>query len=125
VKVIKYLALSWAANAIVLAVVAIVLPGVTFGGIHGIGNLLTAAALFGVLNTFLKPFLRLLTLPLLPITLGLIWFFVSMLMLWLTSWIVNGFAIDGFWNLVWSTIIVWLVNIVLDYVGPWRATRRD
>jgi putative membrane protein len=119
---IKFLALSWAANAIVLAVVALVLSSVKTGGF---GDLLTAAALFGILNTFLKPFLRLLTLPLLPITLGLIWFFVSMLMLAITSWVVNGFEIDGFWALVWSTIIVWIVNLVLDWFGPWRGTRRD
>ena len=121
-RMIKFLALSWAANAIVLAVVALVLSSVKTGGF---GDLLTAAALFGILNTFLKPFLRLLTLPLLPITLGLIWFFVSMLMLAITSWVVNGFEIDGFWALVWSTIIVWIVNLVLDWFGPWRGTRRD
>ena len=121
-KVIRYLALSWAANAIVLAVLALVMGPVRFGGV---GDLLTAAALFGILNTFLKPFLRLLTLPFAVITLGLMWFFVSMLMLALTSWIVSGFEIDGFWALVWSTIVVWLVNLVLDWFGPWRGTRRD
>jgi putative membrane protein len=122
VRVIKYLALSWGANALVLAVLALVMSSVTFGGA---GDLLTAAALFGILNTFLKPFLRLLTLPLLPITLGLIWFFVSMLMLAITSWLVNGFEIHGFWALVWSTIVVWILNLVLDWFGPWRGTRRD
>ena len=121
-KVVRFLALAWAANAIVLFVVTLVLSGVTY---KGFGDLLTAAALFGILNTFLKPFLRLLTLPLLPITLGLIWFFVSMLMLALTSWIVNGFDINGFWALVWSTVIVWAMNLVLDFFGPWRGTRRD
>ena len=121
-RVIKFLALSWAANALVLAVLALVMSSVTF---RGVGDLLTAAALFGILNTFLKPILRLLTLPLAVITLGLIWFFVSMLMLAITSWVVNGFEIDGFWALVWSTIIVWLVNLVLDFFGPWRGTRRD
>ena len=121
-KVIRYLALSWAANAIILAILALVLKKVTY---DGVGDLLTAAALFGILNTFLKPVLRLITLPLAVITLGVIWFFVSMLMLALTSWIVNGFDIDGFWALVWSTIIVWLLNLVLDFFGPWRGTRRD
>ena len=34
--------------------------------------------------------------------------------------------INGFRSLVWATIIVWLVNVVLDFVpGPWRGTRRD
>ena len=121
-RLIGQLAVSWLCNAIVLGLVAWI-----FTGVHGgtTGQLLAAAAIFGILNTFLKPILRLLTLPLAVITLGLIWFFVSMLMLAITSWIVNGFEIDGFWALVWSTIVVWLLNLVLDWFGPWRGTRRD
>jgi uncharacterized membrane protein YvlD (DUF360 family) len=70
--------------------------------------------------------LRALTLPLAFITLGLIWFGVAMLMLWLTDLFVDGFDINGFRSLVWATIAVWAVNVVLDFVpGPWRGTRRD
>ena len=39
-----------------------------------------------------------------------------MLMLWLTALIVPAFDIDGFWNYVWATIIVWAVNLVIDSV---------
>jgi putative membrane protein len=60
------------------------------------------------------PILKLLTLPLAIITLGIAWFFVSLLMLWLTQLIIGGFNIDGFWNYVCATIIVWAVNVVLD-----------
>jgi uncharacterized membrane protein YvlD (DUF360 family) len=35
-------------------------------------------------------------------------------MLWLTTLIVGKFTIDGFWNYVWATIIVWVVNVLLD-----------
>ena len=49
-----------------------------------------------------------------------------MVMLWLTAVLIDGFAIHGFRTLAWATIIVWVVNVVLDFVpGPWRATRRD
>ncbi len=119
----KQLLLSWLANAVVLAVVTGVLSGVTA---DSAGSLIKAAALFGILNTIVKPVLRLLTLPLAVITLGLIWFGVAMVMLWLTSLFIDGFDIDGFMTLVWATIIVWVVNVVLDFVpGPWRGTRRD
>jgi len=94
--------------------------------IGGIGALLGAALLFGLLNTLLKPILKFVTLPLAIITLRLAWFGVSMLMLLLTAWIVDSFDIHGFWALVWATIIVWVVNLLLDIVpGPWRNTRRD
>ncbi len=112
---------SWLINAIVLWVVTALLSKVTYSGV---GHLLLAAAVFGILNTFLKPIARLLTLPLAILTLGIAWFFVSMLMLWLTAAIVPGFAINGFWTLVWATIIVWAVNLIVDVViGSWRAER--
>ena len=123
IRLAKQLVLSWVANAVVLGVVVAVLSGVE---VDSAGDLIKAALLFGILNTILKPLLRLLTLPIAFITLGLIWFGVSMLMLWLTDLLVSGFEIHGFMSLVWATIIVWAVNVVLDFVpGSWRGTRRD
>ncbi len=123
IRLAKQLTLSWVANAIVLAIVTGVLSGVE---VDSAGDLIRAALLFGILNTILKPFIRLLTLPLAVITLGLIWFGVAMLMLWLTDLLVDGFDIHGFRSLVWATVIVWAVNVVLDFVpGPWRGSRRD
>ena len=98
IRLAKQLTLSWVANAVVLAIVTAVLNGVT---VDTAGDLIRAALLFGILNTILKPILRALTLPLAFITLGLIWFGVSMLMLWLTSVLVHGFDIHGFRSLVW------------------------
>jgi putative membrane protein len=110
---------SWAANAIVLALTAWILSGVDYGTTW---ELILAAAVFGVLNTILKPIAKLLTLPLAIVTLGIAWFFVSMFMLWLTDVIMGGgFDIDGFWTYVWATIIVWLLNMVMEaLLGDWR-----
>ncbi len=114
------LGISWLTNALVLAIVAALLSGVT---VDNAGSLLAAAAVFGVLNTLLKPLLRFITLPLAILTLGIAWFFVSLLMLVITKAIVSGFHIDGFWTLVWATLIIWVVNLVLDYApGPWQVT---
>jgi putative membrane protein len=114
------LGISWLTNALVLAIVAGVLSDVT---VDNAGALLAAAAVFGVLNTVLKPILRLITLPLALLTLGIAWFFVSMLMLVITKAIVSGFHIHGFWTLVAATLIIWVVNLVLDFTpGPWQIT---
>jgi len=112
--VIRWLLVSWTANAIVLALTGWLLSGVTFHG--SAWAVIAAAAVFGVLNTLLKPILRLLTLPFAIVTLGIAWFFVSMLMLWLTTLIVAKFDIDGFWNYVWATIIIWALNVVVDAI---------
>src|ERR1700735_3322673 len=114
------LGISGVTNPLVLGVVAAVLSRVT---VSSAGALLAAAAVFGVLNTILKPLLRLITIPLAIITFGIAWFFVSLLMLLLTQEFVSGFNINGFWTLVEATLIVWLVNLALDLVpGPWQVT---
>jgi putative membrane protein len=117
------LLLSWLVNAIVLGVTAAILTNVT---VDHFGDVILAAAVFGILNTFLKPLARLLTLPLAILTLGIAWFFVSMGMLWLTQAIVSGFSVHGFWTYVWATIIIWFVNMVLDwFIGTWRMEREE
>lgn len=114
------LGISWLTNALVLGVVAAVLSGVT---VSSAGALLLAAAVFGILNTLLKPLLRVITIPLAILTFGIAWFFVSLLMLLLTQEFVSGFDVHGFWTLVEATLIVWLVNLVLDLApGPWQVT---
>jgi putative membrane protein len=114
---------SFLANALALWVVIIVFSGVTIGGV---ADLVEAAIVFGLLNTFVKPLIKLVTLPLAVITLRLIWFLVAMLMLEVTTWIVSSFNIHGFLTLIWATLLIWAVNLVLDLApGPWRGTRRD
>ena len=115
---VRWLLVSWVVNAIVLGVVGWILGSVTFHG--STSTVIWSALIFGILNTILKPVLKLVTLPLALVTFGLAWFFVSMLMLWLTQWIIDGFDIRGFWNYVWATILVWAVNLVVD--GLFRNT---
>jgi putative membrane protein len=112
--VVRWLLVSWAVNAIVLGMVGWILGSVTFHG--STSTVIWSALVFGILNTVLKPVLKVITFPLALVTFGLAWFFVSMLMLWLTHTIINGFDIHGFWNYVWATILVWAVNMVVDAV---------
>jgi putative membrane protein len=116
----RFIALSWLANVISLWVVAWIFSGVTY---NGFGRLVIAGAIFGVLNTVLKPLLLLITLPLAIVTLGIAWFGVAMLMLYLTDQILHGFTIHGFWTLAGATLVIWLVNTTLDRFGPWRDAR--
>ena len=112
---IRWLLVSWAVNAIVLGIVGWILGSVTFHG--STSTLIWSALVFGILNTVLKPILRFVTLPVALVTFGLAWFFVSMLMLWLTQEIVSGFDINGgFWNYVLATVLVWAVNMIVDAV---------
>lgn len=109
-----WLLVSWAVNAVVLGVTGWLLGGVTFHG--STWTVIVAAAVFGVLNTVLKPLLKLITFPLALVTLGIAWFFVSLFMLWLTVLIVPKFDIHGFWNYVAAAVIIWVLDRIVDAV---------
>jgi putative membrane protein len=119
---------AWAIDAAALAVAAWIFSGISVGG--SAGTLILAALVYGILATFVKPVLKLLTLPLMLLTLGIAWFFVAMFILWLTDVIVSGFEINGFWTLVGGTIVVWAVGAVADRLlfteeGPLKARMRS
>ena len=103
---------AWAVDAAALAVAAWIFSGISVGG--SAGTLILAALVYGILATFVKPVLKLLTFPLMLVTLGIAWFFVAMFILWLTDAIVGGFHIGGFWTLVGGTIVVWAVGAAAD-----------
>ena len=107
------LLVAWAVDAAALAIAAWIFSGVTVGG--AAGTLILAALVYGLLASIVKPVLKLLTLPLAILTLGLAWFFVAMFILWLTDAIVGGLHINGFWTLVGATIVVWAVGAVADH----------
>jgi putative membrane protein len=64
----------------------------------------------GAANVFLKPLVTFIALPLILLTLGIAYFFVNVVMLLFTEWVVPDFSIDGFWTYVGATIVIWLVN---------------
>ena len=73
-----------------------------------------AALVLGLINAIVRPVLLVLTLPLTLVTLGLFLFVLNALCLWLTSAIVPGFEVRGFWPAFWGALIVsalsWAVN---------------
>ena len=108
------LIVAWAVNVAALWVADALFSDVDS---TGWGALVIAGLVFGIVNTFVKPLLVLLSLPIVIITLGLFLLFVNMAVLALTDWLVSGFNIEGFWTFVGATIVVWIVNAVLETVA--------
>ncbi|WP_216917563.1 phage holin family protein [Nocardia noduli] len=84
---------------------------------------LAVAAVFTLVNALVKPLVKLLSLPLVVLTLGLFLLVVNALMLMLTAWLTDAFsdyglAVDGFWAAVLGGIIISLVNWVLGILVP-------
>ena len=104
---------TWAFNLVALWVAAVLLSGIDYDGFE---VLVVASLVFSVVNIFVRPLIILFTLPLVILTLGLALFFINLLMLYVTSWIVDDFTIDSFWWAFLATIIVWLVNTILEAI---------
>jgi putative membrane protein len=104
------LLLVWICNVVALWVACALLSGLDY---ERFWHLLVAGAVFGIVNTILKPILTILGLPFIILTLGIAYFLINLLMLYITSWVVPGFEVNGFWQAVLGTIVIWFVNVVL------------
>lgn len=87
------------------------LPGVRY---DGIGALITAALLLGILNAFVRPLLLILSAPLILLTLGLFILVVNGLMLLCVPTLVPGFHVDGFWSAFWGAIVIGIISWLLS-----------
>jgi putative membrane protein len=119
-RLIRQLLISWILNFIALWVAFKVVGDVS---VSGTGELVLAAVVFSLLNIFLKPILMLIGLPFRIITLGLVTFLINMAMVALTAWLLSGVDVGGFINVAEITIVVWIVNMIMQLVvGVGRRT---
>jgi putative membrane protein len=113
---VRSLLLHWLLNAASLWVAAALIPGLDFHG--GPGRLLLVAAVFGLINSTLRPLLAILTCPLIVLTLGLFSLVINALMLMVTGWLSEswnlGFVVSGFWAAFFGGLVVGLVSLVLS-----------
>ena len=106
--------ITWAFNVAALWVAVELLAGVHVSGDHRWLTYVLAGLVFSLVNMVVKPIVAILAIPLIILTLGIAYFLVNVLMIFLTSWVVSDFHVDGFWAGVGAAIIVWLVNLLLD-----------
>ncbi len=86
-------------------------PGVDFTG--SLKSLAIAGVLLGLVNFFVKPVLKIVTLPLRMLTLGLFEIVINMAMVWAIDIFYSELVIVGFMPLFWTTLIVWGLSIIL------------
>jgi putative membrane protein len=93
-----------------------------------IWTLLLVALVFGIVNAIVKPIFKLVTIPIVLLTLGLFLIVINALMLMLTSWLAGqlgiGWQVDGFWTAVLGAIIVSIVSFLLNAFVPDRDEER-
>lgn len=95
-------------NALALFVTARLVPGITFTG--DLVTLLVAGAILGLFNLIVRPIALVLSVPLLILTLGLFYFVLNAILLWVASLILPGYRVDGFVAAFLGSLVVAVVN---------------
>ena len=98
--------IHWIVSALAIGIAAYLLPGVS---VTILGALVLAVVL-GIINTFIKPVILLLTLPLTILTLGIFSLIVNALFILLAGLLVPGFVVNGFWWALLFAVVLSLIN---------------
>lgn len=97
-------------NGLAVFITSRILPGVA---VDDFFVAILVSVILGVVNTFLKPILLLLTLPINILTLGLFTFVINAIMVLIVGGLVPGFRVDGFWSALLFSLILSIVSGVI------------
>jgi len=108
---IKQFVFRWAATTIAVMVASSIIRGIRY---DTVAALIGASLLLGILNAFVRPFLLILSAPVILITLGLFILVLNGLLLLLVPSVVAGFHVDSFWSAFWGAIVISFVSWFLS-----------
>lgn len=97
-------------TTILVIFLAYVIPGVA---VANFWSALGVAIVLGLLNTFLKPILIIITIPFTIITLGLFLLVINATIILLADWMIDGFQVDGFWWALLFSLVLSFINSLL------------
>lgn len=114
-------------NGVALWIAALLVDGINFGdnpdGWEVAKTVLLVALVFGILNAFVRPIAKVVSLPFIILTLGLFVFIINALMLQLTSWLSDklglAFHVEHFfWDAILGSLIITFVSMILGFFNP-------
>jgi putative membrane protein len=110
--------LRWMINIVAIYAAILIVPGIDLQS--GLVSVLWLALIFGLINAFVRPLLKLLTCPLILLTLGLFTLLINTFLFWLTSQVGHAFGIDmviaGFWPAFLGGLVVSAVSVVMSLI---------
>ncbi len=107
------LVVKWLVMTISIGITAYLIPGIKLGGFT---SALLVALFLGIVNTLIRPFLILITLPINILTLGLFTFVINAVLVLLASKVVSGFVVNGFWWAMLFSIVLSIVQHILNRI---------
>lgn len=108
---LKSFLLQWVNNTVAVFVAASIVKGIQYDNFLG---LITGSFLLGILNTFVRPVLRFLSVPLIIFTLGLFYFIINAFMLYVVGSLLNSFRVESFKAAFWGALIISFISLVLN-----------
>lgn len=105
-------------NALAVVLAAQIIPHIE---VDGYGTAIMVALVLAIINTFIRPLLVFLTLPISFVTLGLFLFVLNAFLFWLTSVLIGGFEVDGFIGALLGSILVSIISWLLN--GIWKGIK--
>jgi len=112
--------IKWLINTIAILLAIKFVPGIVYAGEWW--GILVVGLIFGLINTFIRPFIKLFALPLLILSLGLFTFIINAMMLSLTSLLSDkfhlGFHVEGFTAAFFGALVISIASMVLSCLIP-------
>ena len=105
------LLITWIANSLAIYTVAYFMSGVNVASFR---VAFLAGAVLSLINAIVRPILVVLTLPITLLTLGLFYFIVTAFCLWLTSYFVSGFMLQGKLVTIVAAILISLISTLIN-----------
>ncbi len=108
---VKHFVFRWVVTTIAVMVASSVIHGIHY---DTVASLIGASLLLGIFNAFIRPFLLILSAPIILLSLGLFILVLNGFLLFLVPSVVIGFHIDGFWSAFWGAIVISIVSWMLS-----------
>jgi putative membrane protein len=107
----RHFVFRWAVTTIAVMVASSLIRGIRY---DTVAALIGASLLLGILNAFVRPFLLILSAPLILLTLGFFILVLNGLLLLVVPHVVVGFHVDSFWSAFWGAIVISIISWILS-----------
>ena len=101
----------WLATSLGVFVATQIVPGIEC---RSAGGLLVAALVLGLLNAFVRPFLYVVSLPLVVLSFGLFLWVINAALLYFAGWLVKPFFVESFWSALGGAAVIGLVSAIVS-----------
>ena len=111
--------INWIILTFSISLTSFLLPFISISGktpMQSFRIALISGMLLGLINLAIKPIVKILSLPINILTLGLFNILINAGMLWLVAYFVSGLIIEGFWGYVISSILISIFSIILSQI---------